>query len=195
MDVMRARVALRERSLLDVLDLAARFVFAHKKAYGRVALAVLAPAFLASWAFAEAAGWGWGWVDAIAIGAVVQAPFTALASRLVFADKVSTGEVLRASTRALPTLFGVRLVQAVAIALSIAFLLLPVLWIGTIMFFLVEVIVLEHAPAGTAFVRASRLSGTRFGDAMLAFLLTALIPFVPRGVLFRAIDMHRRARR
>ena len=35
MDLMRARVALRERPLLDVLDLAVRFCAAHAGAYAK----------------------------------------------------------------------------------------------------------------------------------------------------------------
>jgi hypothetical protein len=178
MDVLRARVALRERSLPEVLDLVVRFVFSRKAAFAKVAAFVLLPGYALTLAFAEVAGWAWGWVAAVALGSLAQAPFTALASRHVFADVVRTRDVLRASLKVLPTLVGVRILQALAMGPSMLLLLLPVLWVGTIMLFVVEVVVLEHSSAGAAFGRASRLSGTRFADGMLAFLVLSLIPFV-----------------
>ena len=45
MDLMRARVALRERPLLDVFDLSLRFFAAHVPEYALVSCAVALPAF------------------------------------------------------------------------------------------------------------------------------------------------------
>ena len=64
MDLMRARVALRERALLDVLDLAVRFCGAHARAYGKLVFAVLVPAWFASWLLARWGGWLLGWTAA-----------------------------------------------------------------------------------------------------------------------------------
>jgi hypothetical protein len=53
MDLMRARVALRERPLLDIFDLAVRFCAAHAWAYAKLSLFVLVPAFAVSWGAAR----------------------------------------------------------------------------------------------------------------------------------------------
>ena len=115
---MRARVALRERALLDVLDLAVRFCAAHARPYGKLALAVLAPAWVASWVIAQAGGWWLGWTAVLALSAFADAPFVALASRLVFEDDVRVADVLGASLRAAPRLAIARAAQAMALIAS-----------------------------------------------------------------------------
>src|SRR5258706_8495813 len=113
MDILHARVALRERSLLDVVDLAVRFVVKHAKIYGKVSAIVLLPNFLFTWAAAAYAGWGWGWTVAFLLGAFAQTPFTVLASRLVFEApvQVRVRDILGSSIRALPRLFLARFLQ------------------------------------------------------------------------------------
>ena len=90
MDLMRARVALRERPLLDVLDLAIRFCAAHaRRLREAVAGRRSSPRFAVSLGggATSAAGGSAGrrrWSSPSFAGA----PFVALASRLVFADAV-----------------------------------------------------------------------------------------------------------
>jgi hypothetical protein len=176
MDLMRARVALRERALLDVLDLAVRFCASHAWAYAKVSLVVLAPAFAVSWLAAWAGGWWVGWAVTVVLSAFAGAPFVALASRLVFADTVRVREVLRLSTSAVPRLVGVRFVQAMALGGSALMIGLPWLWVGTIMLFVAEVIVLEQAGLGAALGRAQRIANAHFGAALVAMLLLSLAP-------------------
>ena len=73
MDLSRSRVVLRQRSVLDVLDLALRFVVAHAGAYARVTLVAVVPAALVSWAVARTADWFWGWVATILLALYVTA--------------------------------------------------------------------------------------------------------------------------
>jgi len=176
MDLMRAHVALRERPLLDVLDLAVRFCAAHAGAYGRVSAAVLGPGLAVSWLIARLGGWAAGWAAAVVMGAFADAPFVALASRLVFEDNVRTRDAIAIAARALPRLIVVRLAQLLALASSAALLGLPWLWAGTVMLFVVEVVVLENAGAKAAFARASRISNARFGSAWGAMLLLLVAP-------------------
>jgi hypothetical protein len=177
MDIMQARVALRERSMLDVLDLVVRFVVSHKGAYGRVALAVLVPAFVVSLASAWALGWGLTWFFVVLLASFASAPFTALASRLVFAQEVTTGEALKVSLRAVPRLIAVRIVQLMANGLALLFLVVPVLWTATIMLFTDEVVILEQAGVGSALARSQRLAATQYGEATVAMLLLGLTTF------------------
>lgn len=171
MDLMRARVALRERPLLDVLDLAVRFCAAHAKRYVQLALAVLVPAFAISWGLASAGGWWVGWTAAVAIAAFADAPFVALASRLVFEDDVRPVEVLRTALGALPRLFGARLGQALLLCASVLMLGLPWLYIGPALLFCAEVVVVERAALRAAIGRAQRIASARFGVAVGAMVL------------------------
>jgi hypothetical protein len=176
MDLMRAHVALRERPLLDVLDLAIRFCAAHAGAYARLSVAVIAPALAASWLVARFGGWTLGWAATVAIGAFADVPFVALASRLVFEDNVRTRDALTVAVRALPRLLVARVAQLLAIVSSGVMLGLPWLWAGTVMLFVVEVVVLEHAGTRTAFARASRISNARFWAAFATMLLLLVGP-------------------
>ena len=78
---IRSRVALRERGLLDVLDLAVRFCATHARKYAKLSVVVIVPAFAASCVVSWVAGWWLGWVTTVAITAFAGAPFVALASR------------------------------------------------------------------------------------------------------------------
>jgi hypothetical protein len=176
MDLMRARVALRERPLLDVLDLAFRFCAAHVGVYAKVSCAVVVPAFALSWAAARAGGWWAGWTTAVVLSAFAGAPFVALASRLVFADDVRAREALVLALRAVPRLAGARAVQLLALAASALLSGLPWLWAGTTMLFVVEVSVLEHAGVGASLGRAQRIANAHFSTALLAMILLGLSP-------------------
>jgi hypothetical protein len=176
MDLMRAHVALRERPLLDVLDLTVRFCAAHAGAYARLSAAVLVPALAASWAVARLGGWTLGWAATVVIGAFADAPFVALASRLVFEDTVRARDALAIAVRALPRLILVRGTQLFAIICSGLLLGLPWLWAGTLMLFTLEVVVLEQARVPPALARASRIARARFGSALAMMLLLLVAP-------------------
>lgn len=176
MDLMRARVALRERPLLDILDLAVRFCAAHAWAYAKVSLAVLLPAFAVSFVAGHFGGWWLGWSVTIVITAFAGAPFVVLASRLVFADAVGTREALGAALRAVPGLVGIRLLQAMALGASLLMAGIPWLWLGTIMAFVVEVHALEQGGAGGSLGRSQRIANAHFSHAVLAMLLLAIAP-------------------
>jgi len=176
MDLMRARVALRERPLLDVFDLAIRFCVAHARAYARVSCAVVVPAFALSWTVARTAGWGLAWATVVLTTSFAGAPFVALASRLVFADEVRAIDALGLALRSLPRLAGARLLALLAFLASLLLAGLPWLWAGTAMLFLAEVIVLENARVGASLARAQRVANAHFGTALLAMVLLGLAP-------------------
>jgi hypothetical protein len=171
----RARVALRERPLVDLLDLAVRFCASNAWAYARVALVVIVPAYALSLAAASAAGWLVGWTVALAVAAVADAPFVALASRLVFADSVRAREVVRLSARALPGIALARIAQLGVLVACGLFAGLPWLWLGPHLFFVVEVLVLERPAVRGALVRATRIGRARFGEALSALVLLLLV--------------------
>jgi len=176
MDLMRARVTLRERPLLDVFDLAVRFCTLNAGAYARLSLAVVLPAAAASLAVAHFGGWWLGWATAVVLSSFATAPFVALASRLVFADAVGTGEAILMALRALPRITGIRLLQLLALLASTVMLWLPWLWIGSVLLFVIEVVILEQASVGATFGRAQRIANAQFGTAAGAMLITLLAP-------------------
>jgi hypothetical protein len=176
MDLMRARVALRERPLLDVIDLAIRFCMAHAVAYARVSCAVVLPGLALSWAVARVGGWALAWTTVIVTTAFAGAPFVALASRLVFADKVRAIEALGLALRAVPRLLAARFIQLFTFVASLLLAGLPWLWAGTAMLFVPEVIVLENARIGASLARAQRVSNAHFGTALLTMVLLGLSP-------------------
>jgi hypothetical protein len=199
MDLSRARVILRERGVLDVLDLALRFLVAHAGAYTKVTLVAILPAALVSFWVASSAGWLAGWTATVLLALFVQAPFTVLASRLVFETDVRVGSVLGASLRGLPRLLLPRIVQLFLLVATIAILvgalassdnaliggasvlafmlLIPALWIGIALLFVVEAALLERAKMGAAISRSLRIIRGHSGYALIAastlFLLHA----------------------
>jgi hypothetical protein len=176
MDLMRARVALRERPLLDVLDLAVRFCAANARAYAKMSLAVVVPAFVVSWAAGQFVGWWLGWMVAVVLSCFAGAPFVALASRLVFAESVGTRQALGLAARAVPRLVVVRLLQLLALAASGLVVGLPWIWLGTIFLFVVEVAVLEQTGVGAVLGRTQRIAHAHFPNALLAMILGTLAP-------------------
>jgi hypothetical protein len=176
MDVMQARVALRERGLLDVLDLMVRFAFAHKVPFAKVALAVLVPSYALTFLVAEWAGWAWAWIFAVFFASWAQTPFVSLASRLVFADKVRVGEVLKAGLRAMPRVFGARIVYWLGIGVALMLVMFPAVYLGTLWLFLPEIITLEGASVGLSLGRSQRLASTSLGEVLLATMFLAVLP-------------------
>jgi hypothetical protein len=182
MNVLSARVTLRDRTLLDVFDLGLRFVVAHAGAYAKMSACASLPAFALSWIVAREWGWGWGWTVAIGLMTLVEAPFVALASRLVFEDDVPLSRALGTALRALPRLALARLVQLFGVAAGAIFFLLPAVWIATLFLFVNEIILLEGASVSTAVSRGQRLGSGWFGDVLssmlLGWVLYALVIFL-----------------
>jgi hypothetical protein len=177
MDLMRARVALRERPLLDIVDLAVRFSAAHAAPFAKLSLVVLVPGFLASWAAGELWGWWATWVAAVVLGSFATAPFVALASKLVFADEVRVRDALRAAMAALPRLAGIRFIELLALALSASCSSgLAWIYVGSVLLFVVEVAILEGGRVGGTITRSQRIANGNFGGAAGAMFILLLAP-------------------
>jgi hypothetical protein len=170
MNVLEARVVLRDRSFLDVIDLAVRFFLQHGRTYAKVAAIVLPPAYLVTWCVATLGGWGWGWLTAVVLSPLAAAPFTALASRLLFEAEAPVYDVLASTWSALPRLLAARLLQALALVVAAGCLVLPTLWVLALSFYANEVFVLERAAVGAGITRAQRLLSGQSGDVLLGLL-------------------------
>ncbi len=172
--VAEARVVLRDRSTPDVLDLALRFLARHRVPFAKVGLVVLLPGVALTWAAGATLGWGLGWLVAIGLGLVAQAPFTELASRLVFERDVRVRDVLRRALGRVPRVLLVRGVQLIAIATASLFFFVPGLLVAALLFFVGEVVLLERVPLGASLSRLQRLASGA-GDAALGFLLLVVL--------------------
>jgi len=175
MNVLEARVVLRDRTLLDVVDLALRFLMHYWRKYAALAAIVLPPAFLVTYGVAAWGGWGWGWTVTLALSPFVAAPFTALASRLLFEPIARLRDVLGSTASTLPRLFVVRLIESFALSVLGLFFVVPAIWAFAIFFYVNEVMVLERATVGAGLARLQRLLSGQSGDVVMALLfLTAL---------------------
>lgn len=176
LDLQRARVALRDRSVSDVLDLALRFLAVEARAYGAVALLSLAPFAALALAAGALLGWRWSWAIALPLAMLAETPFTVLASRLVFAGEVDARDVVRAALRDAPRVALVRLASLAALALGLLALAIPGLWLAAITSLLPEVLLLERSSAGGAFARSQRLAASATSEVIIGVLALGAIP-------------------
>lgn len=171
MNLATTRVAIRERPLTDVVDLAIRFLFANGRPFAALAAAVVVPACAATVAIGVRSNWGLAWLFALALAPFVALPFTILASRLVFERRVPALVVASAALRAVPRVAVSRAVLAAGVLLGSTMMLLPGAWIAVQFYFIGEVAAVERAGPIAVFGRASRVVSGRFGTAMASSLL------------------------
>lgn len=173
MDVIRATVALRDRALLDVFDLAIRFVARHAKKLSLAALVGSAPGLVIVLAMREDFEAFAIWPIALFFVVVGELPVVALASRLVFDDRATVREGIVLGLRGLFRVLGTRLVQAIAIALTSFTIFLPV-WAQGMLLFAPDAALLERASSLGACSRSQRLANRSTGESILGALLLGL---------------------
>lgn len=176
MNLREARVAFRDRSVADVLDFSLRFLAVHAGIFGRVALFTLLPFGLISLLFGASYGWALSWALSIPLAVLVEAPFTILASRLVFEDDVRARDVLRASLSAAPLVLIARVIAVAMIGAGLGCFFVPGVGLAALTLFVGEAMLLERASMMTAFGRAQRVASNAIGDVVLAILVIALVP-------------------
>jgi hypothetical protein len=175
MNVTRARVVLRERPLPDILDLALRFLVEHGGAYAKTGVMVLPPFLATSILIARFTNALAAWLFCVFGAALAAAPFTVLASRLVFEDDVRPGSVVRAALVDLPRLCGLRLLSFGLFVAGLSVCTLPGVWVAAITFFAVEVASLEKARTLLAFERSFRLARCASSEVLMAILVLATL--------------------
>ena len=175
LDLLRARVTFRDRSVSDVLDLALRFLVVEGRSYAAVALGSLAPLLAISRAAGWKLGWAAAWAVAIPLAAIAEVPFTVLASRLVFQDRVSARDVLASARRDGPRVVLARLLAAALVAIGMSLFVVPGVWLASIYLFLSEVMLLERASIGQAFGRALRVASSAASEVIVGVLVLVLV--------------------
>lgn len=184
MNLAQANIAIRQRSVLESIDLSLPFVLRlGRRTFARLALATLIPCWLACVAlgYAYSLHWGWLWLVALVLSTLLQGVFTLAAGRLVFERTVSTVEVLKTFLRRLPSyaagLFASRLL--VALSALTFLLLLPVTWIR--LTYVHEILLLEEAPLATVWSRSGAMIKGQAGAA--AQTLTCLLCMTVASIL------------
>lgn len=169
-----AAIVIRERSLLEVLDLTLRFVVTVGRAtYLRLVAALLLPALLACLAIAPY-GAGWAWVAAFSLAELLEGAFTVAAGRTLFDPRVGARAVLAAYGRRFWTFFLATL-QARLVA-GLGLLTLVAAPFGLIRgFFVGEAALLEEAGAAAAVGRAARIAARDYAWAAGAWLLASTL--------------------
>jgi hypothetical protein len=175
-NVLTTRVALRERTLAEVFDLAFRFVIVRGgKKYLRLWLVSCAPLLGAcAWLRYAHAEWSAVWALALAGFVIAQIPFTLSASRLLLGDELALGGVVRGW---LPRIFGQLLMHALWLAglAMVALLLVPLPLLAARLLYLPEITLLEGSGPLRAYERGTRLCKNRLAHAVeTSFLLLAL---------------------
>jgi hypothetical protein len=175
LDVLHARVALRHRAAIDVLDLALRFVVVHARIYGLLVLFTIVPGIFAASAVGLSAGWLRGWLVAFAWAGLAHTPFTIAASRLVFEDHVSARDALAAAMRESPRVVWLRLVLLTTFVVGVLFFLVPAVIVAVAGAFAMEVLLLERARVLGALARSPSIVAGDVGEALLVVVASSAV--------------------
>ena len=181
MNLLEARVALRPRSMSDVLDLAGPFCIANRRAL--LPWVLVTTAMGAALAAGCRLGLGWSWSAVwTAIGGylvVTNGLFTQVAGELLFREprqirlRTNAGRFLRR----LPQYVVARILQWLVLAACAAvFVPLPIF--APRLFFVSEVVLLESASPASALARSSRLVLFRSIPCLGLALACVSAPFV-----------------
>lgn len=184
MNLAHANIAIRQRSVLESVDLSLPFALRlGKGVFLRLMLATLLPAWFACGVlgYGLELHWGWLWLFALAMHSLLQGVFTLAAGRLVFDESVSVRQVLKEFLRKLPSYAaGLAYTRALIAASSLTFfLLLPFTWVRAA--YLHEVMLLEGASVTSSWSRCAALVKGQTGIALQ--MLTCLFSIVVLGIL------------
>lgn len=176
MNLGSVNVVLRERALLETLDLTLPFVRdLGRRVYLWLSLILLLPALLAiaSLHYVLELSWYWVWPIALVTVTILEGAFTVAAGQLMFSPSVRLRDVLKQFGKSVVPLLALQTVSWLGMLLSSVTVVLPViLWIRHQ--FLHEVVTLEGVRA-RALERSRRIAseGAAPGAALGFWLLAA----------------------
>lgn len=189
MDLGRAAIVLRPRSVTETLDLALRALGAlSPSSLLRLSLVYLAPpcALLLVARYAFGLGWAWVWIAGVVLASLVDAPYTYFVSRRLFHEEPTIREIGRAVAESLPrqlrsALYVLAMVLLTALT---GFLMLP--WVMTRLGYVKEATLLEGYAGGQAWARASALARSP-GAPAFSLTLSLLVARLASATLAEAL--------
>jgi hypothetical protein len=172
-NLLAARVVLRQRSLADSLDLALPFCLANKRPLGVLALVILGPiaVLLGYLRIARHGSWGGIWFWCVVASLLVEGAFTVALGELLFKPpaEVRVRTFLSRFLRRLPAV----LFAAVA---RVVMLTLTLLIMAPTTIFVPEAQLLEGATFGKALARSRALARNRVGFCLGVWLAAVFLP-------------------
>jgi hypothetical protein len=196
MNLLEARVALRPRTMSDVLDLAGPFCLANRRVFAPLAIWLTAVGGLLAFVCRRQAGFSWASVWLVVAGYLWLAGglYTVAAGELLFREPADLRltALLGRFARRLVELVVARVVHAVAL-LFCASLLVPLPIFAARWMFVVEAVLLESAMPFPAFTRSSRLALHRgvpcLGLALSCFLAPLLFALAAELLGFAVVEL------
>ena len=181
MNLLEARVALRPRSMSDVIDLAGPFCMANRRLLAPLALLTTGAGGLLAFVCRTQAGWSWYavWLALAGYLLLGSGVFTVAAGELLFREPtdVRVFRVLAVFGRKLPKFFIARLVQLLALTFFASIIVtLPIF--AARLFFVSEAVLLESGKAWGSLARSSRLVLYRSFPCFGLALACACAPFL-----------------
>jgi hypothetical protein len=172
-NLLAARVVLRQRSLADSLDIALPFCLANKRPLGVLALVILGPiaALLAYLRLARHWSWVAVWFLCAGVSLLVEGAFTVALGELLFKPpaEARVRTFVARFLRRFPALLFATLAWGLLVALTV-FIMAPT------SLFVPEALLLEGAGFGRALARSRALARNRVGFCLGVWLAAALLP-------------------
>lgn len=179
MNLLAARVVLRQRSLADVLDLAVPFCLMNKRPLGVLAVIVLGPlaALVAYLRIAKQWPWGGLWALIGCAAFVLEGVFTVALGELLFQEprNVRVRGLLRRFFRRLGACLVAFVVRCVVLAASTVLIVMP-FFLAPPSMFMTEALLLENATLGKALERSRALARNRLFGCLGLWLATLTLP-------------------
>jgi hypothetical protein len=174
MNLADARIVLRPRGRLEIMDLAYRYVFGDARAMAFLALVSILPAFVVT-AAARAAlrlPWWQVWALALLLGTLVAGMFTVASGNMLFERTLDVRAVLREYGRRFPSFLFAIVSSRLLIALG-SLLIAPGVIAWARHTYVAEAVLLERVPFRRAFTRSGSLS-REGGESAFGLILATL---------------------
>jgi hypothetical protein len=158
-NIHQCRIVLRPRGPLEVFDLALRLLWAHPAVFARLAALLIVPAGMLLSTLVVLDGGHWvGLAAAVGLSPVIQAPFTVLGGRLLFADGYRVRQVLRELVGRPGALLAAIGWPWVMTLIGAAFCGVGLMLTWPMTAFVAEAALLERSPALSSVGRSTRLA-------------------------------------
>jgi hypothetical protein len=172
-NLLAARVVLRQRSLADSLDLALPFCLANKRPLGVLALVVLGPIAALLAVLRLRAHWTWVglWLLCAGLSLLVEGAFTVALGELLFKPPAETRvrTFVARTLRRLPALLFAHVVRGLMVTCTLLIL-------APTSIFVPEAMLLEGASFGRALARSRALARNRVGFCLGVWLAAVFLP-------------------